>query len=83
MTARGSPRRRTKDLWNEIVGVHGSRVKIEEKTFGGTVYLAVYDASINGKRRENLGFKVRDAEGRFIKERCAKARRLPWNSSRT
>src|SRR5687768_13319865 len=76
MTARGSPGRRKKSaLWTEIVGQHGSRIKVGERTLGGTVFLFVYDAAINGPRRENLGFRVRDPEGRLIKERCTKAKR--------
>ncbi len=54
-------------LWRKRVGPHGAAVLLAERCFGGPVYM------FWGKRKRSLKFRVRDPEGKIIKEREKRA----------
>lgn len=60
--------------WSISVGPHGATVRARERRRGGNVYLEAYDPSIGGTRRQSLGFKVRDTDGKLVEESVVKAK---------
>ena len=65
------PRKR----WSYSVGPHGARVRVAEKMIGGNVVLYAWDKNLGGHRKKSLGFRVRDASGKIIREREGKAKK--------
>ncbi|MFC1660903.1 tyrosine-type recombinase/integrase [Gemmatimonadota bacterium] len=62
-------------LWKRTIGPHGAKVTVKERTVGGPVYLFAWDPELEGYRKRSLGFPVRDASGKLIKEAENRAKR--------
>lgn len=61
--------------WSISVGPHGAKVRAREHPKrGSNVYLFTWDPELGGNRKESLGFKVRDADGKLIPEHVKKAK---------
>ena len=61
--------------WSWRVGSRGARVVVRERTYGGNIRIGAYDPTIGGTAWRSLGFKVRDADGRLIKEAETQAKK--------
>lgn len=67
--------------WSFACGPHGHRVRVRERKRGGNVYLCSYDPGFGGTKKTSLGFPVRDAEGKLIKDAVDEAKRAAVGAS--
>lgn len=61
--------------WTISVGPHGAKVRAREHPKkGSNVYLFAWDPEMGANRKQSLGFKVRDTDGKLIEENVQKAK---------
>lgn len=64
--------------WTISVGPHGAKVRAREHPRpGANVYLFAWDPDMGANRKQSLGFKVRDADGKLMTEPLPDEKRSP------